>query len=484
MAVSEPDAAFTVKPIDPATTAPDRAHEPRPEQGRQAEGKGQGQAFLPAQEAQGHAVTAGARTSRRAAEPKRQGQAQPHAGLSGAQDELAEQDAYFDGLKPAGSGAAETAEPMRFITLEEAASMWDTDYTVKRLLPPRGVVLLYGEPACGKSFSIFSAAVHISEGWPLGNHRVRKKPVYYLALEGSGGLGKRIRAFNAWAQKESKPPLQGVFLFWTHGFALNKWAECQSLCDTINGAGHSGAVVIIDTLSQSTLGLDENSSDMAVAIGNATKIADTIGGLVVLVHHVGKDATRGPRGHSSLVGNVDGAIQAAKASKGHGVEWTVKKSKDEAEGHVVGFKLLVFEVGTDTDGDIVTSCAAEPCQTEKPEAAQGSALSGILKRGSAEDRCLQTFVLAVHEVKTEEVPLEAWRKVYYAKSTAEPDSKRALFNRERGNLVKLGVLSVDNDVYSITPRYRRLLQAETAEGFSETAKPKPKQGSVTSVTPF
>lgn len=459
MAVSEPDAAFTVEPIDPATTAPDKAPERGPEQGRQAEGKGQGQASFPAKAAQGHAVKAGARTSRRATEPKRQGQAQSHAGLSGAQDGLAEQDAYFARLKPAGSGAAETAEPMRFITLEEAASMWDTDYTVKRLLPPRGVVLLYGEPACGKSFSIFSAAVHISEGWPLGDHRVRKKPVYYLALEGSGGLGKRIRAFNSWAQKESKPPLQGVFLFWTHGFALNKWAECQSLCDTINGAGHSGAVVIIDTLSQSTLGLDENSSDMAVAIGNATKIADTIGGLVVLVHHVGKDAAKGPRGHSSLVGNVDGAIQAAKASNGHGVQWTVKKSKDEAEGHVVGFKLQVFEVGTDTDGDIVTSCAAEPC---KPEKAKGSAVAEVIKPNSEADRGLKAFLLALHDAKTDGIHIEDWRKVYYAKSTADsPNTKRNGFTRARNALVGMGVLSVDNDIYALTPDFRRRLQADT-----------------------
>jgi hypothetical protein len=474
MAVGEPETPFVVRP-DAPTGVPDNVPEPE----RRAEGQGQGQAPFPAKAAEGQAVAAGGRVQRRASAPKPKGAVQTSAGQWGAQDEPAVRERFFANVPPAGS------KPMQFLTLDEAAQLWDTDYTVKRLLPSQGVVLLYGEPACGKSFSIFSTAVHISEGWILGRHLVRKKPVYYLALEGCGGLGKRTRAFKQWAEINGKPELSGVFLFWTHGFALNKWSDCQSLCNAIIEAGHSGAVVVIDTLSQSTLGLDENSSDMAVAVGNATRIAEAIGGLVVLVHHVGKVSTNGPRGHSSLMGNVDCAIYVTKASNGHGAEWTVKKSKDEAEGHTICFKFHVFEVGKDVDGDIVTSCAAEPCKPEKAETAQGGTLPDILKRGSADERCFKSFLAALHETKAEAVPLDDWRRVYYASSTAEPNSKRALFNRERGNLVRLGVLSVNNDVYSITPAYRRRLQAETADAFGGTAnpKPKPKQGSETAKHP-
>ncbi len=350
----------------------------------------------------------------------------------------------------------------RFITLQEAADMWGTDYTVKRLLPHRGVVLLYGEPACGKSFSMLSAAVHISEGWPLGNHRVKKKPIYYLALEGSGGLGKRVRAFKAWAEAAGKPQLQGTFYFWTHGFALHAWDECRSLCDSILAAGHSGAVVVVDTLSQSTLGLDENSSDMALAIGNATQIAEAIGGLVVLVHHVGKDSARGPRGHSSLMGNVDCAIQAVRS--GDGCKWTVKKSKDDAEGHGIDFKLPIFEVGVDPDGEIMTSCVAEPCRAEKQRST--STIAEVLKPGSAAEKCFATFLLALHEVKTDgvHIHIDDWRKIFYARSTADSqNTKRNSFSRARNELVNMGVLTVENDVYALTAEFRRKLQAEHAE---------------------
>lgn len=367
-----------------------------------------------------------------------------------AQDELNVQTAYFAGMKPVETSGVKAVQPMEFISLEEASKLASADYTIKRLFPGQGVVLIFGEPACFKSFTVFSAAAHISEGWEFGGRRVRKRPVYFLALEGAGGLARRIQAFKAWARKTGKPEMTGVFRFWTHGFALHKWAQCQALIKAILDAGHQGAVVIVDTLSQSCLGVDENSSDMAVAVGNATRIADAIGGLVLLLHHTGKDSTKGPRGHSSLMGNVDGAIFAHKSKGGRRATWTVHKAKDDAEGQALNFRIHVFELGLDSDGETVTSCAAEAFEPE-PKTEAKPPYGGLMKPDSNAAKAFEAF----REAATENgsgcsATLEEWRDVYYRNSTAEPNSKRSQFSTDRKTLTdKLHILRAENDVYTV-----------------------------------
>ena len=87
----------------------------------------------------------------------------------------------------------------------------------------------------------------------------------------------------------------------------------------------------------------------------------------------------------------------------------------------------------------------------------------MLKPNSAADKCFKTFLTALHEVKTEGVHVNEWRPFYYESSTADsPNTKRNGFTRARNKLVELGVLAVHNDVYTLTPEFQRILQADTA----------------------
>ena len=83
-------------------------------------------------------------------------------------------------------------------------------------------------------------------------------------------------------------------------------------------------------------------------------------GLVVLIHHTGKDASKGARGHSSLFAALDGAIEVEHNATGR--SWTIAKSKDGEGGTTFPFKLRVHHLGKDADGDDVTSCTVELAQ--------------------------------------------------------------------------------------------------------------------------
>jgi hypothetical protein len=79
------------------------------------------------------------------------------------------------------------------------------------------------------------------------------------------------------------------------------------------------------------------------------------GGLVLIVHHTGKDASRGMRGHSSLHAALDAAIEVKHLEGGR--TWRVAKAKDGEDGKCESFTLTHHVLGQDADGDDITSCA-------------------------------------------------------------------------------------------------------------------------------
>jgi hypothetical protein len=85
-----------------------------------------------------------------------------------------------------------------------------------------------------------------------------------------------------------------------------------------------------------------------------------------LVHHTGKDAGKGLRGHSSLIGAVDSAIEVVHLS---GVRsWRITKAKEDEAGIEFPFELVPYAVDTDQWGDEVRSCAVRPSLGAAPRA--------------------------------------------------------------------------------------------------------------------
>lgn len=117
--------------------------------------------------------------------------------------------------------------------------------------------------------------------------------------------------------------------------------------------------MIIDTLNRAAPGADENSSvDMGNLIAASKRLQSLVGGLVLLVHHTGKDTTKGLRGHSSLYAALDGAIEVTHTDTRRA--WSVAKSKDDVTGDAHPFKLVIVPVGIDGESEEVTSCVAVP----------------------------------------------------------------------------------------------------------------------------
>jgi AAA domain len=124
------------------------------------------------------------------------------------------------------------------------------------------------------------------------------------------------------------------------------------------------AAVVIDTLNRSIAGSESKDEDMAAYIMAADAIRDTFKCAVIIVHHCGIDATR-PRGHTSLTGAADAQI-AVKRDAADNIVVAVEYMKDGPAFEEFVSRLEPIEIGTDTDGDPITSCVVMPVESSAP----------------------------------------------------------------------------------------------------------------------
>ncbi|MEI6318273.1 MAG: AAA family ATPase [Pseudomonadota bacterium] len=223
-------------------------------------------------------------------------------------------------------------------------------WRVKGILPATGIAAMYGPSSSGKSFLALDLAAAIVRGVPWFGSKTYQSAVVYVMLEGEGGIRNRIGALEA-----AKGTLPAQFGVVAQPFQITTPQDVDGLATVIP----KRAVVFIDTLNRAAPTSDENSSkDMGAILQAAKHLQAFIGGLVIVVHHTGKDPSKGMRGHSSLHAALDGAIEVERSATG-ARHWSVAKTKDGEDGKQVAFKLKVHVLGQDGDGDDITSCSVE-----------------------------------------------------------------------------------------------------------------------------
>jgi hypothetical protein len=315
-------------------------------------------------------------------------------------------------------------------------AMRPLQWRVKGLLPEQGIAAVYGASGSGKSFLVLDLALALCRGSAWFGNRVHRCSVTYVCLEGAAGMSLRLKALGETVPED--------LLFLTAPVNLLLTKDLTDLVEAIRAAGAEGGVVVVDTLNRATPGADESSSvDMGQAIAGANAIQRGIGGLVLLVHHVGKDASKGLRGHSSLLAALDAAIEVRR--DGEARSFGLAKAKDGQEGLAHHFTLDAVALGIDEDGDPITSCRVHPVD----RVVKTKALSPLQRLG------MDAFMAAAaqHIGKgdpTVHASLEEWRAEFLRSSTAEtPSGRRSLFSRTRRELVDLGRLTVSDDVYKL-----------------------------------
>lgn len=264
-------------------------------------------------------------------------------------NDLAQRDG-FDVLACLLEAATEPPKPApryKLLGADELRELPPLAWRVRGVLPAVGLAALYGPSASGKSFLAFDMAAAIAEGQRWFDCRVEAAPVVYAALEGEAGF--KLRA-QAWETSRGRALPDGLRMM-LQPFKLTDGQDVLDLAAVVP----AGAVVVLDTLNRSAPTADENSSrDMGEILEAAKTLQTLTRGLVLLVHHTGKNAAAGLRGHSSLFAAMDAAIEVSR--DGERREWRVAKSKDGQDGTAHPFKLQVETLGVEETGEAITSC--------------------------------------------------------------------------------------------------------------------------------
>lgn len=233
-------------------------------------------------------------------------------------------------------------------------------YIVKGLVHP-GLAAIIGASGAGKTFFACDLACHVADGRSYRGLRVRQGLVVYAALEGFASGENR---FVAWRKHHLEGESRALPLSLTPGpINLRDPADVEAIIAFIKRAEQrldmAAAAIFIDTLSRAMAGGDENGSeDMTALIAGADAVRAATTACVVLVHHHGKDGSKGARGHSSFRAALDTEIEVTYEEGTHVA--TVRKQRDLAGGGRYPFKLDVVTLGIDSDGDSVTSCVVVP----------------------------------------------------------------------------------------------------------------------------
>jgi RecA-family ATPase len=247
--------------------------------------------------------------------------------------------------------------PRQLLNIEAWDDIEDepVEWLIDSVLPKKAFAALYGPPGSYKSFVALDIAEAVATGrtW-MGREVQTPGAVLYICGEGFGGIGARIKACKMHNRTQAGAEIYVIRA------AINLRSSAEdfdllvvSIKDLVERTGVQFELVQIDTLARAFGGGNENNSeDMGAFIHNAGRIQRMLNCAMMVLHHSGKDQTKGLRGHSSLLGAVDTQLELLKIDTvpnpsgpiaGSGI-LTISKQKDGQDGVRIGFEMVKVEI--------------------------------------------------------------------------------------------------------------------------------------------
>jgi len=171
-------------------------------------------------------------------------------------------------------------------------------YLINKIIEADSHGLLAGGSMAFKTFVDLRLAYSICTGVDFFGHQVfNQGKVLYICGEGKGALSRRMKAL-----KIVEGDFLGNLLVLEQHMTIDNAVSMAELMLEVQRL--SPVFVIFDTFSSLVSGIDENSNS---EVARALKlIKETCAGSSsLIVHHYGKDATRGSRGAGAFKANVD-----------------------------------------------------------------------------------------------------------------------------------------------------------------------------------
>lgn len=331
--------------------------------------------------------------------------------------------------------------PHKTLTLEAWDEIKDepVEWLVEKVIPKRGFVALYGPPGSFKSFIALDLAAAIARSAPwMGQASTPSDhgAVIYIAGEGHGGIGARIKACRIHHQIEEGIPI----------YILRHQINLRSSADDINSLMIAVAelaetrqikvdLIVIDTLARAFGGGNENSSeDMGAFITSCGHLQQVFEAALLVIHHSGKDQAKGLRGHSSLLGAVDTELELLRFDDQPRGVVTISKQKDGEDGVRYGFEMVEIEIDEPSENPLSLdeprkSLAVNPADAEAQAKQHEARIVGLNRSGKGKKQMLAVEALrdVINRKGTH------WKVSMGVRKCARVEDWRAEFAQKMGN---------------------------------------------------
>jgi hypothetical protein len=307
--------------------------------------------------------------------------------------------------RAAESGIVLPARRRRFFTWQELKDLPPPQWLIHGKVPV-GLTRIYGEPGIGKTFVALDMALSLA---------VKKgRRVVYIAGEGVSGISKRVKAW-LMENRHGDVPLER---FVVHNGPVDM-LKGSDVGEFMKGVPFQPEAVFVDTVARCFGDGNENATqDMNRFIASCGQMQEGWAGCsVILLHHTGKDATKGGRGSSAGLGAVDCEILVSGGGGGGWIRLDYKKMKDWEP-----FKPKFYDLQPKHDSCVLA-------QVEEPK--QGAPLSGNERSW-------------LELLDDQPMTIEEWRGlVYEAQGEVATATKRQAFNRAKKKMVGQGLIRVE-----------------------------------------
>lgn len=260
------------------------------------------------------------------------------------------------------------------LTMEQATQQPRPQWFIKGILPDADLAVLFGASGAGKSFVAFDMAAALARGIDWRGYRTRKAKVLMVVAEGSGGFAKRVKAYcrQHCIEVSALENLRAIY-------GAPNILDTKDVAQIVASVRVADAdIVIWDTFAQVTPGANENAGeDMGRALANLRTLRSATGAMNFVVHHAGKDLSRGSRGWSGLKAAADAELEVSRSEQSDFREIRISKMKDGEDNLRWGFKLDTIVLGTDEDADPETSCVVMDAELRQPGPKKGVTLGVI-----------------------------------------------------------------------------------------------------------
>jgi hypothetical protein len=329
-----------------------------------------------------------------------------------------------------------------------------SSWLIKGLLPEIGTTLLSGQWGMYKSFALLELAASVITGSSFAAHRVKRRGgMLVFAAEGAFDISNRLEGL----ARAGRLPADPQPFCWKATFpSLLQAGACAELermaaeveKEMLMTWGVPLVAIAVDTMAAAAGFRDEqDNAEGQRAMNVLAQLAKRFRCCTIAVDHFGKDVTAGTRGGSAKEAAADAvlALLGDRSSSGEvsNCRLVIRKLRNGQAGKTFRFNTKVLQLGSDDDGDPITTRVIEWIPSGEQNATEATkprwtttleplrkALMTLLSEQSHSKYPFGQAGPVVNSVNREALRAEFFRWVTVNSSQEKgADAKRKKFNR-------------------------------------------------------